>query len=241
MAIRTTTATANTTTSEAAKRPKWNALSTAAAGILLAAPALVLGIFGGVHFRDGLAVDAAVPVPVYMVAQISMSKAAYAAAAAALAQADPSNGGATLAAAEARWHAGGNPTQLIPVIRTGLMQEPASARGWTLLSEVLHPVDEKKAARALSQALVLAPREYWLIGARAKDAAMQWSALDPESRSMALYQARLLWQEPALHGQLRELLRFPEGAALVSRAFSQDDIRSINRWRARERIRNPSP
>lgn len=217
------------------------ALFTAARGIVLAVPALLLGYFGAVHFLDGLAVDAAIPVPVYMVAQVPMPKPAYIAAADALSYADPRNGHAMLAAAEARWHAGEPPGRLVATIRRGLTREPASARGWTLLSEVLYRSDKKRAAPALSQALILAPREYWLIGARAKDAALLWPNLDPASRSMALNQARLLWQEPQLHGQLRELLRSPEGAALVSRAFNQDEIRRINRWHSRAQRRRPAP
>ena len=222
------------------KKPPAKA-AVAALGVLLAVPAFVLGTSGFVHFRDGVAVDAAIPVPVYMVAQVPLPKNAYIAAADALSQADPRNGHAAIAAAEASRHAGEQPGRLVPLLQQGLIHEPASARGWTLLSEVLYPVDRKKAAAALSQALILAPRDYWLIGARAKDAALLWSDLGPDAQVAALGQVQLLWQTKKLRGQMRELLRTPDGAALVTRAFGQDDIRAVNRWHSRKQRLRPMP
>jgi hypothetical protein len=191
--------------------------------------------------EDGLAVDAAVPVPVYMVAQVDMPKAAYVEAAKALHNADPHNGGAILAEAEARLDAGEPAQTVVPVLQRGLVRDPAYARGWTLLAGVLASTQKDKAAKALAQALLLAPRDFWVAGARARAAAKLWSVLDSDTRAMALTQTQLLWNEPLLRPELRKLLSASDGAALVTRAFDQDDIRTINRWVAREQRRSPPP
>jgi len=206
---------------------------------LLSLPALVLGFFAATHFFDGLATDAAIPVPVYMVAQIAMPKAAYEDATAALARADTRDGTAAIERAEAGLRSGVSPAGQVPVLTQGLQHEPASARGWMLLSEALQPTDKAAAARALSQALVLAPREYWLVEARAQDAALLWDHLDAESQARALEQTRMLWQEPILRGQLRRLLLTQDGVDLVARAFAgrQDEVREMNRWLSAERRR----
>ena len=216
--------------------------------VLLSLPALALGFFAAAHFVDGLAVDAAIPVPVYMVAQIAMPKAAYEDAAAALARADARNGTAAIARAEAQLRSGASPSTQVPILTQGLLQEPASARGWTLLSEALLPTDRRDAARALSEAMVLAPREYWLVEARAHDAALLWVNLDAETQTRALEQTRMLWEEPILRGQLRRLLFTREGVDLAARAFAgrQDELREMNRWLSAERRRaamteRPSP
>ncbi len=206
---------------------------------LLSLPALALGIFAAAHFSNGLALDAAIPVPVYMVAQIAMPKVAYEDAAAALARADGRDGAAAIARAEAELRSGASPIEQVPILTQGLRREPASARGWTLLSETLLPTDKKKAALALSQALVLAPREFWLVEARAHDAALLWDYLDAETRARALEQTRMLWEEPILRGQLRRLLLTPEGVTLAARAFTgrQDELREMNRFLSSERRR----
>ena len=218
-----------------------DALRRIAGSVLLSLPALALGFFATAHFSDGLAVDAAIPVPVYMIAQIAMPKAAYEDAAAALARADARNGNAAIARAEAKLRSGASPAAQVPILTRGLLHEPASARGWTLLAEAWLPTDKKDAARALSQALVLAPHEYWLVEARAHDAALLWDHLDAETQASALEQTRMLWQEPVLRGQLRRLLFTREGVALAARAFAgrQDDLREMNRWLSTERRRTP--
>lgn len=229
MATRATTATASTTTTRLLR------LKDVVLGVGLCLPGVLLGTFGYIHFVDGWAQDAAVPVPVYMVAQIKMPKSAYVEAAKALRYADHRNGGAELARAEARVRSGEQGASIVDQIRDGLAHQPASARGWTLLAEVLNPSQEKYAAQSLSQALILAPNDYWLAGARAEDAAQLWPDLDDDARHMAFAQTRLLWQEPQLREQLVDLARTPAGAALISRAFGQDDIRAINRLLSRRR------
>jgi hypothetical protein len=235
MAIKTTTATASTTTT----RPKALAQSVLAAALLV--PGVVLAVFAWSQFRDGVAVDSAIPVPVYMVAQIAMPKSAYMGAAAALERANPRDGRAALLAAEAMMHAGAPVSATVSVIREGLERQPASTRGWTLLAGALYPAEKENAARALTQALVLAPRDYWLVGPRSRNAALLWPQLDSDTRAMAIAQTRLLWSEPQLHGELRKLLRSRDGVQLASRAFGPEEIRAVNRWHARELRRSPPP
>ena len=237
MAIRTTTATPSTTTIERGRRRTIPERQTAVA-ILLVLPALVLGVFGYIHMRDGAATDAAVPVPVYMIAQVSMPRAAYIDAAAALSKADPRNGEAGIARAEALLRAGEpNRPSAEELLARALTHQPASARGWTLLSEAALPHDRKLAARALRRALLLGPRDYWLMEARAQDAALLWRDLDHDTQAIALGQVRMLWREQSLRKQLLQLLRTPEGMALTARAFADrdDEIRAMNRWLSRER------
>jgi len=229
MATRATTATANTTTTERLRR--FSLI------VVLVVPGIFLGIFGFVHFKDGLAVDAAVPVPVYMVAQISVPKKAYVEAAEALSEACQRNGGAMLSEAEARIHGGEPASVVLPLLRNGLSHEPASARGWTLLAEILHSKHPAWAAQALNEAFLLSPRDTWIAGARAQDAALLWPYLDDDTRGMAVEQTRRIWQEPLLRLQILGVVDTPQGAALVTRSFGQGDIRAINRWVRQERRR----
>lgn len=211
-----------------------NRLPQLAGSVLLLLPALALGTLARAHFSDGVAVDAAIPVPVFMIQEIAMPKVAYEDAAIALERADPRDGEAALERAEAALHGGAAPANEVPLLVHGLMQEPAGARGWTLLAEAEESQDKKSAARALSQALVLGPRDYWLIGARAQDAARLWPQLDRDAQGLALEQTRMLWEEPDLRDQLRRLLSTPKGVALVAKAFAgrPDDLRTMNRWLA---------
>ena len=210
-----------------------NALRQSLTAALMLIPALMLGVYALPHFMDGVARDGAIPVPNYMIAQIAMPRAAYVDAVMALRQASPRDGDAAIARAEAALHAGAPPFSQVPVLTQGLSQEPASARGWLLLSNVwASTTDKKKAAQALAQALVLAPHEYWLIGARARQAALLWPYLDTDTQALALEQARMLWEEPLVRSQLPPLLSSREGARLVTRAFAgqPDELREMNRW-----------
>jgi hypothetical protein len=207
------------------------------ASVLWLLPVFALGYFALMHFFDGLAMDAAIPVPVYMIAQIAMPKIAYEDAAIALGRADGRDGEAQIARAEAGLRGGALRPSTVSELIQGLVQEPASARGWMLLSEAWPLADKSRAARALSLALLLAPNEYWLAGSRAHDAARLWLSLDADAQKHALDQTQLLWREPPLRGQLRALLASPAGVALVSRAFVHDpsELRAMNRWLARAR------
>ncbi len=207
--------------------------------VLTAIPGVALALLALPHFEDGLARDAAIPVPIYMIRQIPMPAAAYHNAFKALSHTASADGEAQIAAAEAAIRSGqGGPAEILR-LEQGIEDAPASPRGWLLLSEMLASRDRKRAAEALSQALVLAPYDFWLAGERAQDAAAQWDALDSETRAMALRQVQLLWDEESLRGYLPPLLSTPAGVALVIRAFADrpDDFRTFNRWLSRERRR----
>jgi hypothetical protein len=193
-------------------------------------PGLCLAHFGYVHFADGVAHDGAIPVPVAMVAQHPVPKIAYDEAAKSLARAAPRDGDAMLIRAEALFHAGRTPSEIVPLLEEGLRQAPASARGWTLLAEAQQPLAPEKSAAALSQALILAPRDYWTAAARLRVAALLWPKLDAEIRTSAQNQARLLWQEELLRPQLVIAVQTNEGAALLTRSFDESEIRKINRY-----------
>ena len=231
MATRATTATVSTTATE----PVSQVLIRAA----LTSLALVMAVLALEHFRDGRAVDAAVPVPVYMVAQIKVPTAAYLEAARALRGANHRDGMAALARGEAMMHAGITGQQLTPVLTEGLSGAPASARGWTLLSEALLPTQKRKAAQMLAQALILAPRDFWLAEMRAKLAVQLWPNMDSNTQALATEQILLLWQDEQLHPQLFALAQTREGAALMSKVFVPDDIRAINRFIAHQQWSAP--
>lgn len=190
-----------------------------------------------IRLQDGLALDAAVPVPTMMIAQVRMPERAYANAQRVLAGADDRDGTAVIARTEAAIHAGAPALSVVPDLEKGLVAQPASARGWLLLSHIYADRDRPKAARCLAIALQLAPHNYWLAGSLARQSAALWPLLDAASQSRALDQARVLWREPTLRPQLRVLLASAGGSALVTRAYSTDplEITFINRWLSYER------
>jgi hypothetical protein len=205
--------------------------------LVAAVPGVALGLFAWPHLLNGLALDAAIPVPIYMIRQTPMLQSAYRRAAHALVGADLRDGDAQTAAAEAATRAGGPAQAQIARLEQAVRDAPAEPRGWLLLSEALLPVDRKRAASALEQALVLAPYDYWIAGRRARDAVVLWGNLDFEAREMALRQVQFLWDEPSLRSGLVELLSTASGVAIVRRAFSQrpGDLRDLNRWMSKAR------
>jgi hypothetical protein len=194
-------------------------------GLLMIGAALPL-------LRDGSAWSEAAPVPSRMIERRVLLPMAYRNAAEALAYADDRDGDAQMAGAEAAIHAGASRAGQIGRLERAVLDTPASARGWTLLSEALSDVDRRRAAKALSQAMTLGPYDYWLAAARAEDAAAWWDVLDDDTRAAALRQTRLLWSEPGLRPGLLRLLSTRRGAALVQRTFAADpdDLRALNRW-----------
>jgi hypothetical protein len=210
--------------------------------VLALLPAIILAVASVPVFFDGLALEAAIPVPNYMILHRSMPKAAYEDVQTILLQADRRDGAAVITRAEAAMDAGNVPQSQIDALKDGLMYQPASARGWTLLAEAYTPIDKKRAARALAQSLLLSSRDYYLAAMRVHDAALLWSDLDAETKGKALEQARLLWEEPALQNQLRVVLASREGVDIVAKAFAgrSDEVREMNRWLSVQRSRTPA-
>jgi hypothetical protein len=207
-------------------------------GICLAAllPALAVLPAAGGYFIDGLAVDAAVPVPAYMIAQRGMTQRVYVEAAGVLAGASPRDGAVAIARGEAMLLSGAPPASQIPLLTQGVLEQPASARGWLLLAQATAPSDRKRSAILLARALALAPHNYWLAGSLARTSALLWRDLDEAGRAAALGQTRLLWEREDLHGQLRDLLSTQQGINLAARAFAgrPEEIRALNRWLAQD-------
>jgi hypothetical protein len=192
-------------------------------------PALGLAIGAWPHFQNGLAREAAIPVPSYMVARIAMPKVAYRSAVQALARADARDGDAHVARGEALMALGESPTA---DLTAGLRHAPASARGWTLLAEASMKTDRRQAARYLGQALLLAPYDYWLALPLAQDAAKLWPQMDGVARERAVAQARMLWSDLQMRRQFQFFASTPEGVQLAWRTFAYqpDELRAINRW-----------
>lgn len=211
------------------------------AGILFCIPGFFLIAFAIAPLRDGIAVDSAVPIPIYMIRQSPLPKAVYAQAAAALDKANAANGDAHLLAVEAALHAGKPPAAQTAAIEQALTRSPANARGWMVLSDAYAQTNARLAAAALGQSFLLSPYDFWLAEPRAERAALLWPNLDRDTRAMALRQTLLLWEAPDLQQRMRLLLTKPKAVALVATAFKdhQAEMRDLNRWLSVERRRHP--
>ena len=204
--------------------------------VLLLLPAVLLVMTAIPRFESGLAVDAAFPVPAYMVLNVPLPADSYRETASVLAMADESDGRAMLERAEAASLAGTSSADVVNMLRVGLVETPASVRGWTLLSEQLVNQDPRAAATSLEHSLLLGRYEYFVAAKRARLAAALWDQLSTEARAAMLPQTRLLWTEIVLRQDMVSLLNTPTGVALVNRAFRDDpeQMRALNRWLAEE-------
>jgi hypothetical protein len=204
----------------------------------LTVPALLVTLAAVPRIATGIALESAFPVPTYIAMNVRLPDKSYKAAATLLNRASQSDGDTQILRAEAV-HLGGAPNSEVgPIIQNGLSSDPASSRGWTLLSETLISTNRARSAKALGIALELAPYDYYLAGRRARDGAALWDALQADSRELLIRQAALLWTEPLLHGEIMPTLSAPGGAALMARALSEgpDQIRKLNQWVARHRL-----
>ena len=199
---------------------------------VLLLPSLALAVGGFVHLQNGLAVNAAFPVPLYISTNIPIPKAAYSDAADDLRHTNIRDGDSQISLAEARSHTGEEPRLILGQVAGGLIRAPASAEGWAFYAEVLAPVDPHRAAQALDQAFTLAPYDYFWAGRRAKLASHVWNYLDNDTKNEALQQTRMLWEEPTLRGEVFQLLSTSDGGQILTRAYANDPntLRAINRW-----------
>ncbi len=184
------------------------------------------------HFRNGWTVDEALPVPSYMIAGRTLPASAYKRASKVLHAVNPADGTSRIAGAEAALDSGALGATQIGEIELALTATPASVRGWVLLAQARQAAgDRRGAAQALSEALLLAPYDYWVAEKRARLAAQLWPNLDPDSQDAAIRQVRLMSSEPQLHPQLLDLVASREGAEITRRAFTgdRDDLIAINR------------
>jgi hypothetical protein len=211
-------------------------------GAILLLPSLFLATSGIVHLLNGLAVNAAFPVPLYLSLNRPMPRAAYADAADVLSHANIHDGDTQLSLAEARFYAGEQPYFILNQVEAGLVGAPASAEGWAFYAEVLARTDPNRAAQALDEAFTLAPYDFFWAGRRAQLASQIWNSLGSDTKDEALRQTRTLWEEPMLRDEILPLLATSDGEKLLTRAFASDPdtLRDINRWvSARRRQSQP--
>jgi hypothetical protein len=99
--------------------------------------------------------------------------------------------------------------------------------------------DPTRAARALGQAFVLAPYDFFWAGAKSQLSSQLWDYMDPDTKRTALREVRMLWEEPMLRDEILPLLARPAGNDLLTRAFASepDTIRAINRFVSASRRR----
>jgi hypothetical protein len=195
-------------------------------------------VFGLRAFLDGRARDDALPIPSSMISGKELPGVAYLAGAAALAAANSADGEAHIAQGEALLWAGTKPEREVTTFEEALTHDPTSVRGWTLLSLSSVKSSPSLAAAALTQAVVLAPADYWTLEMRCHAASLLWNRLDSDTKQAVLEQVRLLWDTPSLRPAILTLLTSVSGAALVTEAFRtrQADLVQINRWAARAQL-----
>ena len=117
-------------------------------------------------------------------------------------------------------------------------RSPSAARGWIILASLWTDSDPRKAAQALSFAVDLAPREYYLVLPRLLVGAPLWSDLPDRARGKLLSDAQGLAADQTRRGQLRLLLVRRGGAELLVRALAgrPEALRELNRDLALERL-----
>jgi len=205
--------------------------------LALLLPAIAVLFAALPRFISGLALEAAFPAPAYMQMNVPLPKNYYGDAAQILSHAPSSDGDTQLWRAEALLR-NGRPDEAEPVAAAALSRDPASARGWIVLSETLQKRDPQKAAAALALSLELAPREYFLMPPQMQAGAPLWRYLPPNAQDRLVEDARWLIGIEQLRPALRDLLATEGGPALVTRAFAghSNELRALNRELARERL-----
>jgi hypothetical protein len=233
MAIKTTTITISTIQSrqtDGENAVGW--LRFWLAPCVLLVPSLAFAVSGLIHLDNGLVLDSAFPVPLYLDRNVRVPNAALRDGVKLLRKSNLDDGNSQIAAAETGLLAGDRSPRNLQKIETGLASAPASAEGWVVYAEALRSSNPAKAGEALDHAFILAPYDYFWAARRALLFADLWDHLSPDTRIDGLQQAKLLWEEPLLHYQLMFLLAAPGGTDLLTRAYADkpDTIRVINRW-----------
>ena len=215
-------------------------LRTSAIRTLIFVPGFLLAGAAVPRLISGLALEAAFPAPIYMDANVQLPRAAYEQARKALSQADPRDGQAKIAEAEAAHLAGYPAQEILPKLIVALNHAPGSAKGWALLAELQASQKPQSGAAALGLALEFAPFDYWLAGRRVNMGAQIWDALNTDDRASLLRQTRLLWTDEQLRNNLPPLLATEPGLRLINRAFADDPdtLRALNRWSLRDSLHN---
>jgi len=207
--------------------------------LLLLVPAAMIAV-AFPQLVDGLAIEAAFPVPTYIQMNAPQSVEAYADAAASLDFGARADGDRLITEAEAYRLAGGQRARVIDLVTQGLKRAPSSARGWAILGELELRTDRRKAANAIATALELAPSNFLLSGRLLEYAGSVWDLLPSDSRQVAINITPNLWSIPDLRHYLRPVLSTPGGVQMLTEAFrdSPEDLRALNRFVADERLKD---
>jgi hypothetical protein len=198
--------------------------------VVLLVPVALLFLTAVPRLQSGLAIDAAFPVPNYVLVDYLLPENSYRVAAEVLTGASSEDGQTLILLAEVAAHANLPQQAILNLLRDGLSRSPASSRGWALLAEQIQ--DRRRAAAALTQSLLLAPYDYFLAGRRGREGALLWDVLPVDDRRSVLQQARLIWSEPILYGEIEPLLMVSGGADLLARAFEDEpqELQALSLW-----------
>jgi hypothetical protein len=188
---------------------------------------------------SGVALERAFPASAFIVTNLALPQPVYAATQAELSEAPAADGEAHILEAEAATGAGQPSKAVIPLAEAALMRSPGDARGWILLASLLSDKSPRIAARALSLAFELAPRDYYLIVPRTLVGAGLWNDLRSDVRNTLLHDALAMTTDGNRRDDLRALLMKRGGAELVTRSLNgnPDAIKKLNRNFAAELLR----
>ena len=201
-------------------------------------PACVVVTLAVPRLLSGFALEAAFPATAYLAMNVPLPRATDRSIAQILSQAPLADGETQVLRAQAAADAQFSPATTIEMTTTALAHAPAAARGWLVLAELMRDRRRNEAASALSLAIELAPREYYLVGLQARAGAPLWNVLPKDVQAKLLNDARLVARKTELRSDLRALLNVPGGPALLTRAFADhpEQLRALNRSLARERL-----
>lgn len=190
------------------------------------------------HLIDGMAIESAFPVPVYLQMNAVQTHQAYVDASDALSRGSAADGDRAILEAESKVLAGADKSATLATLRNGLSRSPATARGWTLLAEQLASSDRRGAGQVLAIALMLAPNDYFLTCRLIRDAGALWDVLPDDARRIAISEAPAMWKTPDFRPYIRAVLATKSGPKLMTEAFrlEPDELRAMNRWVAEQRL-----
>ncbi|MGB8363043.1 MAG: hypothetical protein ACLQUZ_06730 [Rhizomicrobium sp.] len=201
-------------------------------------PACVVIILAVPRLLSGFALEAAFPATAYLAMNVPLPQTTDRSIVQILSHAPVADGETQVLRAEAAADGQFSPATTIEMTTTALAHAPAAARGWLVLAELVRDRHRNEAASALSLAIELAPREYYLVGLQARAGAPLWDALPEDVQAKLLNDVRLVAHKTELRSDLWALLRVPGGPALLTRAFAghPEQLRALNRSLAREKL-----
>ena len=116
------------------------------------------------------------------------------------------------------------------LLRSALVQGPASALAWTRLTYILlaRGAPATQAISAFETSLLFAPNDRTLAQARITIAPAIWHSLTPRYRAHVMRAVQLVWGDDSARRMLREIWRDRVGQLIIRRAF-EDSPRNLAR------------